>query len=78
MLSPSIWLFLTRIGAQAVLMHPRDADADRPLVWWLGMVFIFNVGSIWSHAVWDAADSSALMLDFIGMCACTLLLYDCI
>jgi hypothetical protein len=75
MLSPSIWLYLTRCASQVVLTQPRDVDANKPLAWWLGLVLVFNLGSLWSHAIYGAAEAtSALMLDFVGMCMYAFLL----
>jgi hypothetical protein len=47
----------------------RDIDSEKPIAWWMLMVGCFNLGNLYYHAVYGASEGSAVLLDFVGMCA---------
>lgn len=70
-MSPSLLLLIPRITSQFQFSRPREIQADKTLRFWFAMVLVFNIGSVWTHAVDGASTGPSLILDFVGMGACT-------
>jgi len=67
LLSPSVWIFISRISSQFQFSKPRNVDSNRSLRFWFSLVLLFNLGAVWGHAQDGAAQGRSIILDFVGM-----------
>ena len=64
-LAPGLLPLLTRIAAQA---HSRPRPDDtHSLRFYLAIVFVLNLPSLWYHAIRAPHDDRAIVLDFVGL-----------
>ncbi|OCH88871.1 hypothetical protein OBBRIDRAFT_794821 [Obba rivulosa] len=67
LLSPSIWAFICRLTVQWQFSRPREIHSSKSLRFCFILIFLFNFGIVWTHAVQGAAQGRSIILDFVGI-----------
>ena len=66
-MAPSLLALCARLFAQLQISRPRLVDPKRTLRFWYIVIVLFNLGTIWSHAISGVPEGRTVILDFIGM-----------
>ncbi|KAF7792295.1 hypothetical protein EIP86_003331 [Pleurotus ostreatoroseus] len=66
-LSPALVPYLFRVLFQFQFARPREIDPERSLRFWFFLAFVFNFGSLWTHATQNPGETgNSILLDFVG------------
>ena len=66
-LSPALVPYLFRVLFQFQFARPREIDPERSLRFWFFLAFVFNFGSLWTHATQNPGETGhSILLDFVG------------
>ncbi|KAI0035554.1 hypothetical protein K488DRAFT_76579 [Vararia minispora EC-137] len=65
-LAPSLIHLLARSAIQFQIARPRTIQPQRTLRFWFPLVFLVNLGSVWTHATDGVPSGRSVMLDFVS------------
>lgn len=68
LMSPSVFIYLSRMLVQIQCGRPREFDPTYPLRFFYGLILLCNAVIFWIHALQGASEGRGLVIDFIGMC----------
>ncbi|KAF9450412.1 hypothetical protein P691DRAFT_810354 [Macrolepiota fuliginosa MF-IS2] len=67
LMSPSVFIYLSRMFIQTQCGRPREFDPTYPLRFFFGLILVSNAVILWIHALQGASEGRALVIDFVGM-----------
>jgi len=67
LMSPSVFIYLSRMLVQMQCARPREFNQSYPLRFFYGTLLFCNAIILWIHALHGAPEGRALLIDFIGM-----------
>ncbi|KAJ3575089.1 hypothetical protein NP233_g1336 [Leucocoprinus birnbaumii] len=67
LLSPSVFIYLSRLLVQFQCVPPGEFESSYPLRFLYGLIFFCNAVVLWIHTVQGASEGRALIIDFIGL-----------
>ncbi|KXN92477.1 hypothetical protein AN958_08036 [Leucoagaricus sp. SymC.cos] len=67
LMSPSMFIYLSRMLVQVQCGKPREFDPTYPLRFFYGLILFCNGVVFWIHTIQGASEGRTLIIDFIGL-----------